>query len=105
VNQDHELQDLQLQERLQSLRYPEVRQDLWPRVSQRIQQVHDGGSIGRRFLPVAALVVVWRVLQLMFDLPVPLLHPIVPLAAAVWAIRQLAGDPLAIETSAPELRK
>ena len=105
MNQDHEREDLQLQERLQSLRYPEVRKDLWPAVSERIQQVHDGGSIVRRLLPIAAVVVAWRVLQLMFDLPLPLLHPIVPLAAAIWAIRQLAGDPLAIETSAPELHK
>ena len=105
MNQNQEREDLRLQERLQSLRYPEARQDVWPAVSERIQQVHDGGSTVRRLLPIAALVITWRVLQLMFDLPLPLLHPIVPLTAAVWALRQLAGDPLAIETSAPELHK
>lgn len=105
MNQDHEREDLHLQERLQSLRYPEVRKDLWPAVSERIQQIDDGGSIARRLLPIAALVIAWRALQLLFDLPFPLLHPIVPLAAAVWAVRLLAGDPLAIETSAPELHK
>ena len=104
MNQNQEREDLRLQERLQSLRYPEARQDLWPAVRERIQ-LDDGGSIARRLLPVAALVVAWRVLQLMFDLPLPLLHPIVPLAAAVWAVRLFAGDPLAIETSAPELHK
>jgi len=105
VNENHELEDLRLQERLQSLRYPEARQDLWPSVCERIQLVDDGGPIARRLLPVAAVVIAWRALQLLFDLPLPVLHPIVPLAAAVWAIRQLAGDPLAIETSVPELLK
>jgi hypothetical protein len=105
VNQHNERDDLRLQEQLQSLRYPEVRQDLWPAVSERIQVLDDGASIARRLLPIAAIVIAWRALQLLFDLPLPLLHPIVPLTAAVWAIRQLAGDPLAIETSAPELNK
>lgn len=105
MNENHEREDLRLQERLQGLPYPEVRQDLWPAVSARIQQLDDSASIARRLLPIAALVIAWRGLQLLFDLPLPLLHPIVPLVAAVWAIRQLAGDPLAIETSAPELYK
>lgn len=105
MNQNNEREDLRLQERLQSLRYPEVRQDLWPAVSERIQLVDDDASIVRRLLPIAAMVVAWRALQLLFDLPFPLLHPIVPLAAAVWAVGQLAGDPLAIETSVPELHK
>ena len=105
MNEHHELDDLRLQERLQSLRYPEARQDLWPSVCERIQLVDDGGSIARRLLPMAAVVITWRALQLLFDLPLPVLHPIVPLAAAVWAVRQLAGDPLAIETSVPELHK
>ena len=105
MNQNNDREDLQLQERLQSLRYPDVRQDLWPAVSERIRLLDDRPSIARRLLPIAAMVIGWRALQLVFDLPLPLLHPIVPLVAAVWAVRQLAGDPLAIETSAPELYK
>jgi hypothetical protein len=54
---------------------------------------------------IGALVIAWRALQLMFDLPLPMLHPLVPLAAAVAALWQISGDPLAIETSAPELQK
>ena len=105
MNENHDHQDEQLQRRLESLLYPEARQDLWPAVSRRIQPMDDGASVVRRLLPIAALVIAWRALQVMFDLPLPLLHPIVPLAAAVWTLRQLAGDPLAIETSAPELQK
>ena len=105
MNENHEREDLRLQERLQSLRYPQARQDLWPAVSEQIQQLDDGAPLVRRLLPIAALVIAWRALQLLFDLPLPLLHPIVPLAAAIWGVRQLAGDPLAIETSAPELYK
>jgi hypothetical protein len=114
VNQNHERpespesaesKDERLQLRLQSLRYPETRQDLWPQVSHRIRQVKDEGAVVRRLVPMAALVIVWRAAQLLFDLPLPLVHPIVPLAVAVWAVWQIAGDPLAIETTAPELQK
>jgi hypothetical protein len=48
---------------------------------------------------------VWRALQLFIDLPHPLLHPFVALAALTAALWLAAGNPLAIETSAPELHK
>ena len=100
------LKDLEsVAQRFQDLPYPPTHHDLWPAVGERIQQFDDRGSIAGRLLPIAAVVIAWRALQLLFDLPLPLLHPIVPLAAAIWAVRQLAGDPLAIETSAPELYK
>jgi hypothetical protein len=105
VNHNHEREDLQLQERLQSLRYPEAGQNLWPAVRERLQPSANDGLIVRRLVPTAVLVIVWRALQLLFDLPLPVLHPIVPLVAAAWAVWQLAGDPLAIETTAPELQK
>lgn len=105
MNQNHQRDDEELQRRLESLPYRQTRTDLWPAVEERIQHFEDGRSIARRLLPIAAMVLAWRALQLMVEVPLPFLHPIVPLAAAFWAVRKLAGNPLAIETSAPELQK
>ena len=71
----------------------------------RIRQSEQGLALPRRLWPIGALVVVWRALQLFVDLPIPMLHPFVPLAATAAAVWLVAGDPLAIETWAPELQK
>jgi hypothetical protein len=90
---------------LQGLSYPRAQVDLWTAVERRIRQSEQGLALPRRLWPIGALVVVWRALQLFVDLPIPMLHPFVPLAATAAALWLLAGDPLAIETSAPELEK
>ena len=88
---------------LHELPYPPARVDVWTVVEHRIRG-SDNGSV-RQFWPLAAAIVGWRAIQLFVDLPMPVLHPIVPLAATVAAVWMVAGDPLAIETSAPELKK
>jgi hypothetical protein len=99
------LQDLQgLAARFQGAAYPNEATDLWPAVAGRIHQSDDGMSLPRRLWPIAGIVVAWRAAQLFVDLPLPVLHPIVPLVAAIVTVRLVAGDPLAIETSAPELQ-
>jgi hypothetical protein len=47
----------------------------------------------------------WRALQLFVDVPIAMVHPLVPIAAAVAAVWLVMGDALAIQTSAPELQK
>jgi hypothetical protein len=89
---------------LQDLRYPTARVDLWTAVEGRIRQSELGLALSRRLWPIGAIVVVWRALQLFVDLPVPMLHPFVTLAATIAAVWLVAGT-LAIETSAPELEK
>jgi hypothetical protein len=89
---------------LQGLSYPSARVDLWTAVEGRIRQSEQRLSLPRLW-PIGALVVVWRALQLFVDLPIPMLHPFVPLAATAAAVWLVAGDPLAIATSAPELEK
>ena len=91
--------------RFHAVSYPRSQVDLWADVEGRIRL--PGASLTRthRLWLIAALVIAWRALQLMFDLPLPMLHPLVPLAAAVAALWQISGDPLAIETAAPELQK
>ena len=73
--------------------------DLWPAIE---------GQIVRRRLPsarerlafvvLAALVLVWRTAQLVFDVPVPVLDALVPLAVAILIGWWVAGDPLAIQS-------
>jgi hypothetical protein len=84
----------------QRLSYPGAQRSLWPTVGGRL----DSRPAHRLWL-IGALVVGWRALELLIDLPLPALHPIVPLACALAALRMVAGGPLAIETFAPELQK
>ena len=90
---------------LRGLPYRAAEIDLWTAVQERIHARDSKWSLTQRLLAIGAVVLAWRALQLFVDLPVPLLHPIVPIAAAVAAVWQIAGDPLAIETFAPELQK
>jgi hypothetical protein len=90
--------------RLQGLAYPSAQTDLWATVESRIRQPEQP-SLLNWLWPIAAVVLGWRALQLLVDLPLPLFHSLVPLAAAAVAVWLLKGDPLAIETSAPELQK
>ncbi len=100
------LEDLQsMTGQLQGLAYQRASVDLWTAVEGRIRDAERGVALPHRLWPVAAAVLGWRALQLVVDLPIPELHPLVPLAATAAAMWLVAGDPLAIETSAPELEK
>ena len=93
--------------RFQDLSYPDTRMDLWTAVEGQIRQADPIPSLPRRLWLIGALLVGLRALQLSIDLPIPVLHLLAPLAAAVaiavaWKV---AGNSLAIETWAPELRK
>ena len=76
-------------------------QILW----QCILTLFGGADLESVTIVVAAFMLGWRALQLLIDLPFPLLHPLVPLACALAALWVIARDPLAIETFAPELQK
>ena len=91
--------------RLHTLSYPAASLDLWADVQRRIGQPDRTAVSPHRLLAIGILVLAWRALQLLFDLPFPLLHPLVPMAGAVAALWHVAGDPLAIATFAPELQK
>jgi predicted anti-sigma-YlaC factor YlaD len=91
--------------RLEGLSYPSARVDLWPAVEMRIRQPERRLALPQRLWLIGALVLAWRAIQLFVDLPLPALHPFIPLAAAVAAVWLIAGDPMAIETSVPELQK
>jgi hypothetical protein len=91
--------------RFQGVSYPGAQRDLWAGVEARLRQADTSRAVMRRFWIIGAAVLAWRALQLLVDLPLPLLHPLVPLACALAALWVIARDPLAIETFAPELQK
>lgn len=100
------LNDLQsMTGQLQGLSYHPAPVDLWSAVESRIRDSENSLALPRRLWPIAATVLGWRALQLFVDLPLPELHACVPLVAMAVAVWLIAGDPLAIETSAPELEK
>ena len=100
------LQDLEtVAIKIDGLSYPNPPRDLWMEVEAGIRRSEKRAADARAFWPIVAIVLGWRALQLVVDLPLPLLHTLVPLAALVAAVWLIAGDPLAIETSAPELQK
>jgi hypothetical protein len=87
---------------LRGLPYPPAQVDLSTRVDERIHLVDH--KPGRLLLPIAAGIVAWRAVQLFIDVPLWILHPLVPLAV-VLVVWRLAGDPLAIQTLEPELKE
>lgn len=93
-----------LDRRFLGLSYPEASQDLWPIVETRIHSPETNLSIGR-LAALAGVLLCWRALQLLIDLPFPVLHPLVPLAAMLAALWLVARKPLSIVTFAPELQK
>ena len=91
---------------LERLTYDAPAADLWPAVEARLQP--RGRSAARETLALALIVpaaLAWRALQVSFDVPLPVWNVVVPLAAAVIILRWLAGDPLAISASTPELQQ
>jgi len=91
--------------RFQGVSYPGSQPDLWTGVEARLRRYETTRAMTRRFWIIAASVLAWRAVQLLIDLPFPMLHPLVPLACALAALWVIARDPLAIETFAPELQK
>jgi hypothetical protein len=91
--------------RLRRVEYPDPPRDLWGPVAGRLRQPDSQSTVPYRLLTVGALVLCWRALQLLIDLPLPALHPLVPLACVSAALWQIASDSLAIATCAPELGK
>ena len=84
---------------LDSLGYDTAFSDLWPVIQERIVRRRRPNARERvAFGVLAALVLVWRTAQLVFDVPVPVLNALVPLAVAILIGWWVAGDPLAIQS-------
>ena len=84
---------------LGSVSYDTALTDLWPAIQGRIVRRRLLGAREQLgFGVLAALVLVWRTAQLVFDVPVPVLNALVPLAVAIFVGWWVAGDPLAIQS-------
>jgi hypothetical protein len=94
-----------LRGQLGDLPYESAGVDLWAPVEERIRTSDERTSLVHQLWPIGAAVLAWRALQLFVDLPMPALHPLVPLVAAAAVLRRVGGDLLTIDTFAPELRK
>lgn len=91
--------------RLRRVEYPDAARNLWGPVADRLRRPDRSSTVSYRLLTVGALMLCWRALQLLTDLPFPALHPLVPLACVIAAMWPIAADSLAIATFAPELEK
>jgi predicted anti-sigma-YlaC factor YlaD len=86
-----------LHARLDALSYDPAPMNLWPAIHGRIAPRHPS-SERVAVAALAGLVLAWRTAQLVFDVPVPILNALVPLAAVMLIGWWIAGDPLAIQS-------
>lgn len=99
------MQDFEaLNRRFEGVSYP-AREDLWPALEPRLQRPVTAVPVMDRLWVAAGIVLAWRSLQLLVDLPYPVVNLLIPLAIVVAALWQVSRDALAIQTFAPELEK
>ena len=70
--------------RLQRLAYPDPQIDLWDSLDTTIREIDSTGNATRRLWTIGSLVLAWRALQLLVDLPLPALHPIMSCRSRPW---------------------
>ena len=88
-----------LHARLDALSYASAPTNLWPAIHGRIARRRPSSAPERvAVAALAALVLAWRTAQLVFDVPVPILNALVPLAVVILIGWWIAGDPLAIQS-------
>jgi predicted anti-sigma-YlaC factor YlaD len=91
--------------RLMEMTYRGPRIDLWPAIDAGLQADARRKRERVAFVLVAAVCISWRVAELLFELPAPVLNGILPLIVLLVVTRWLAGDPLAIALTTAELRQ
>lgn len=92
-------------ERLAAMRYDGPRLDLWPDVNDRIDAAANRRRERIAIAVIAAVCAAWRIVQLVFELPLPVLNTAIPLVTVAVITAWMIGDPLAIKMTAPELRQ
>jgi len=80
--------------------------DLWPSLQGPVagrprRALREGWAIAG----LAAVLVAWRLAQLLVDLPTPVVNSVVPLVLTVVVLRRLTGDPFTIQLSAHQLQQ
>jgi predicted anti-sigma-YlaC factor YlaD len=80
--------------------------DLWPILEPRVAAEAPTAASRelRGIVGLTAVLVAWRLAQLVLDLPAPVINSIVPLALIVLVLRRTTGDPFAIRRSLRQLQ-
>ena len=81
--------------------------DLWPALQGRVTggRPHRARREGWAIAGLSAVLVTWRLAQLLLDLPTPVVNSVVPLVLTMVVLRWLTGDPFAIQLSAHQLQR
>ncbi len=81
--------------------YERLDVDLWPSLAEQVSASVPQRSRRehRAILGLTAVLVAWRLAQLLLDVPAPVINSVVPLALIVVVLRRLAGDPFALRLS------
>lgn len=95
-----------LDRNLSRVHYERLDADLWPELRPAIatlsrpERVSAGALLG-----LIAVLVAWRIGQLLLDLPAPVVNSIVPFACVVFVLWRLVGDPFAISVTPHHFRQ
>ena len=96
-----------LNRNLARLEYEALDVDVWARLEpaivapSRLETANERRGLGG----LIAVLFVWRLAQLLIDLPAPVVNSIVPLACIVFVLWRLTGDPFAIRVSPHHFRQ
>jgi hypothetical protein len=96
-----------LHAQLSRVDYHHLDVDLWPMIHRHVAP-SKSRQVLRESAAIVALTVVlgaWRLAQLLLDLPAPVLNSVVPLVLIIVVIRQLTGDPFAIQVTSHQLQR
>jgi hypothetical protein len=85
--------------------YERLDVDLWPTVQRRLAPGSSYRREGAAILGLAAVLVAWRLAQLLLDWPAPVVNSVVSLAMIVVVLRRLTGDPFAIRSASHLLQQ
>jgi anti-sigma factor RsiW len=85
---------------LERMDYERLEVDLWPAVRKGLAAGSpDRSAESSALLALTAVLMAWRLAQLLLDWPVPVVNAIVPLALIVVVLCRITGDPFAIKSS------
>ena len=93
-----------LHTQLSAVAYEGPRVDLWPAIGAQVAPAANARRERFAIAVIVALCVAWRAGQLLWDLPLPVVNTLVPLAMLLVIGAWLVGDPLTIRMT-PDLRQ
>ena len=86
--------------------YERLDTDLWPELRPALATFSRPDTVSAGAFPgLIAVLVAWRVGQLLLDLPAPVVNSIVPLACVVFVLWRFVGDPFAIYVAPHQFRQ